>query len=73
MKEIGSREFQLTYQRLTEPVKVITRSGAAKTLGFFYPGDVPPALGQQETLFGSEPEQPGGDAKPEPDELEDIL
>ena len=41
-KEVGSREFQLTYQKLTEPVVVVSRSGGSRTIGYFYPGDTPP-------------------------------
>lgn len=42
MKTLGSRQFQLTYQKLTEPVRVVSLSSGDKTIGFFYPGDVPP-------------------------------
>ncbi len=67
MKEIGSREFQISYQKLKEPVKVVAKSGPQKTIGYFYPGELPPGL-EQDILFS--PDKP---AAPEADDLETIL
>ena len=52
MKSIGSRDFQLTYQKLEEPVKVISRSSNNKIIGYFYPGATPPvfAVTEPETV-----------------------
>lgn len=50
MKDMGSREFQLNYQRLTEPVRVISKSVGGRVIGFFYPGEVDPKVGEQGTL-----------------------
>ncbi len=66
MRDMGSREFQLVYQQLTEPVRVIrdtvglgVRPGRrSRTIGYFYPGDVPPTMGAQETLFPDEEVRP---------------
>ena len=51
MREMGSREFQLNYQRLDEPVKVVAMTTSKRVIGYFYPGDVPPEQGKQDTLF----------------------
>lgn len=50
MKEIGSREFQLTYQRLKEPVKVVALGSTVRVIGYFYPGPIDPKLAIQPTL-----------------------
>ena len=40
---MGSREFQLNYQRLDEPVQVVRKgSGGGRPIGYFYPGANPP-------------------------------
>lgn len=63
MREMGSREFQLNYQRLSEPVKVVAMTSSKRIIGYFYPGDVPPEQGEQDTLdmlLPDEPEVPSG-------------
>jgi hypothetical protein len=36
VKQVGSREFQLTYQRAKEPLKVVALR-TSKIIGYFYP------------------------------------
>lgn len=50
MKTLGSRQFQLTYQKLTEPVRVVSLSSGDKTIGYFYPGDTPPVQEKHDEL-----------------------
>lgn len=44
MKIVGSREFQLTYQRLKEPVRVVAKRGSKveRVIGHFFPGEKSP-------------------------------
>lgn len=45
IKEIGSREFQINYQRITEPVKVVALNAAEhRVIGYFFPGRVDPRV-----------------------------
>ena len=60
MREMGSREFQLNYQRVDEPEKV---TAGKRVIGYFYPGDVPPDQGSQPRMVFDEvepPEEPSG-------------
>lgn len=70
---MGSREFQLNYQRLSEPVKVVAASSSRRIIGYFYPGDVPPDQGEQGRMFGDpEPDKEEIGLRVE-DELEALL
>lgn len=50
MKDIGSRDFQLTYQKLEEPVRVISKTSADRVIGYFYPGSEPPCGPSKEDM-----------------------
>jgi hypothetical protein len=39
MKVVGSREFQLTYQKVREPVRVVALR-TSRVIGHFYPGPI---------------------------------
>jgi len=45
IRDIGSREFQVTYPKIKDPVRVVARNETEpRVIGFFFPGPLDPRI-----------------------------